>query len=75
MGGSRAGKLAEAIGEAQKALAARDRVWFKTNFRPPEAWRLWRGYCPAARIALVDIETTGLTPGYDQITVIGLVDR
>ena len=26
------------------------------------------------RIALVDIETTGLTPGYDQITVIGLAD-
>jgi uncharacterized protein YprB with RNaseH-like and TPR domain len=75
VGGSRASKVAEAIGEAQKALAARDRGWFKGNFNPHEAWRLWRGYCPAERIALVDIETTGLTPGYDQITVIGLVDR
>ena len=27
-----------------------------------------------AQVALVDIETTGLTPGYDQITVIGLAD-
>ena len=26
------------------------------------------------QVALVDIETTGLTPGYDQITVIGLAD-
>lgn len=75
VGGSRASKLAEAVGEAQKALAGRDRNWFKSSFTPHEAWRLWRGYCASERIALVDIETTGLTPGYDQITVIGLVDR
>ncbi len=75
VGGSRAGKVAEAIVEAQRALAARDRAWFRTGFNAHEAWRLWRGYCAPERIALVDIETTGLTPGYDQITVIGLVDR
>lgn len=75
VGGSRAGKVAEAIAEAQRALAARDRAWFRAAFGVHDAWRLWKGYCPPERVALVDIETTGLTPGYDQITVIGLVDR
>lgn len=75
LGGGRAGRLAEALGEAQKALDGRDRLWFRSAFATATAWRLWRGYCPSERIALVDIETTGLTPGYDQITVIGLVDR
>lgn len=75
VGGSRAGRVAEALAEAQKALAGRDRAWFRAHFGQHEAWRLWRGYCAPERIALVDIETTGLTPGYDQITVIGLVDR
>jgi uncharacterized protein YprB with RNaseH-like and TPR domain len=75
LGGSRAGKLAEHLAEAQKALAARDRGWFRSHFTPQDAWRLWRGYAAPERIALVDIETTGLTPGYDQITVIGLADR
>ncbi len=75
VGNARAGKVAESITEAQKALDGRDRAWFKQAFGTHDAWRLWQGYCPPARIALVDIETTGLTPGYDQITVIGLVDR
>lgn len=75
VGGSRAGRLAEALAEAQKALAGKDKQWFRNSFNPHESYRLWRGYCAPERIALVDIETTGLTPGYDQITVIGLVDR
>ncbi|MBN8525967.1 MAG: ribonuclease H-like domain-containing protein [Planctomycetes bacterium] len=75
VGGSRAGRLAEALAEAQKALAGKDKQWFRSSFNPHESYRLWRGYCAPERIALVDIETTGLTPGYDQITVIGLVDR
>ncbi len=74
VGGSRAGRLSEALLEAQKALSGHDRGWFRTTFGVHESWRLWRGYCAPERIALVDIETTGLTPGYDQITVIGLVD-
>jgi hypothetical protein len=75
VGGGRASKLAEMLTEAEKARTQRDRTWFRQHFLPPEAWRLWRGYCAEPRIALVDIETTGLTPGYDQITVIGLADR
>lgn len=73
IGQARARRLAEWIGEAERALARRDRAWFKTAFAEAP-WRLWRDYCPPARIALLDIETNGLTPGFDQITVIGLVD-
>lgn len=77
LGASRSGKLIEHLVEAQAALARRDRTWFRANFPAnADAWRLWKGYAAVhERIALVDIETTGLTPGYDQITVIGLADR
>jgi uncharacterized protein YprB with RNaseH-like and TPR domain len=74
LGPARAGKLQEAIGEAQKALAAGDHAWFRLNVPERELWRLWEGYCAPNEVALVDIETTGLTPGYDQVTVIGLAD-
>ncbi len=74
MGPSRAQKLIEAVMMAQQALERKDAAWFKTNWPDRELWRLWQGYSELTRIALVDIETTGLTPGYDQITVIGLAD-
>jgi len=73
-GVSRAGKLIELINAAEAARTAGDAAWFKTNWPLEEAWRLWNGYTTREQIALVDIETTGLTPGYDQITVIGLAD-
>jgi uncharacterized protein YprB with RNaseH-like and TPR domain len=74
MGPSRAQKLIEAVNQAQQALDRKDSAWFKANWPDRELWRLWQGYSDLSRIALVDIETTGLTPGYDQITVIGLAD-
>lgn len=74
VGQSRAQKLVEAVGEAEQALAKGDHAWFKANWPDRELWRLWKGMADLAKIALVDIETTGLTPGYDQITVIGLAD-
>ena len=74
LGASRGQKLVEAVAEAQQALERRDHAWFKANWPERELWRLWSGLCEGPRIALVDIETTGLTPGYDQITVIGLAD-
>jgi hypothetical protein len=74
MGQGRAMKLVEAVGEAEQALARCDHAWFKANWPEKELWRLWKGLCDPAKIALVDIETTGLTAGYDQITVIGLAD-
>lgn len=74
LGPSRARNFGESLAEAQRAVDARDRAWFRSAFGIHHAWRLWRGWAASARIALLDIETTGLTPGYDQITVIGLAD-
>lgn len=74
VGSARAQKLLEAIAQAERAQEAGDAAWFKASWPEKELWRLWDGYADPARIALVDIETTGLTPGYDQITVIGLAD-
>ncbi len=75
LGANRSQKLAESIREGERARAAGEGAWFKAAF-PTErdAWRLWQGFCEPEQIALVDIETTGLTPGFDQITVIGLAD-
>lgn len=74
LGNSRAQKLLEAVNEADQARTRGDAAWFKANWPERESWRLWRGFCAPQQAALVDIETTGLTPGYDQITVIGLAD-
>jgi uncharacterized protein YprB with RNaseH-like and TPR domain len=74
IGNSRAGKLVEMIGEAERAQAAGDLAWYLANWPEREVWRLWSGFATDEQMALVDIETTGLTPGYDQITVIGLSD-
>jgi len=74
LGNARAQKLLEAVNEADQARLRSDAAWFKANWPERESWRLWRGYCEPHQAALVDIETTGLTPGYDQITVIGLAD-
>ncbi len=74
IGVSKAQKLVEAVGEAQQARDKGDLAWFRTNWPVRESWRLWEGFCAPEQVALVDIETTGLTPGYDQITVIGLAD-
>lgn len=70
----RAKKLVAAVNDAQTALDAGDRKWFHDHWPERETWRLWQGFCAPEQIALVDIETTGRTPGYDQITVIGLSD-
>lgn len=74
LGNSRAQKLVESVNDAQRARDAHDLAWFRANWPERELWRLLDGFCEPAQIALVDIETTGLTPGYDQITVIGLAD-
>ncbi len=74
IGETRSKKLLGAIGEAQAALDAGDLNWFRVHWPEKELWRLWRGFCTPKQRALVDIETTGRTPGFDQITVIGLSD-
>lgn len=74
IGETRAQKLVAQVNEAQEALERGDAGWFALRWPEKESWRLWHGFCQPHEIALVDIETTGRTPGYDQITVIGLSD-
>ena len=74
IGDARSKKLVAAVNEAATALEAKDFSWFKNNWPVKESWRLWHGLCEQEQLALCDIETTGRTPGYDQITVIGLSD-
>ncbi|MHC5068164.1 MAG: ribonuclease H-like domain-containing protein [Planctomycetota bacterium] len=74
IGKARTQKLLTAVNEAQAALDAGDGSWFANHWPSKESWRLWRGLCSPEQVALLDIETTGRTPGYDQITVIGLSD-
>ena len=74
LGQSRAGKLGESLAEAEAAVAKGDAAWLKAAWPLKETWRLWEGWIKPEQIAFVDIETTGLTPGLDQITVIGLAD-
>jgi len=74
IGATRSQRLVEAVHAAQQALERKDHAWFRAHWPEREMWRLWQGLGSAQEIALVDIETTGLTPGYDQITVIGLAD-
>ena len=74
VGEARSRKLLEAVNIAQEALDKQDATWFRQHWPVKESWRLWKGYCQPDQVALVDIETTGRTPGYDKITVIGLSD-
>lgn len=74
IGEARSRKLVESVNQAQEALEQEDHGWFRQHWPVRESWRLWKGYCRHDQIALMDIETTGRTPGYDKITVIGLSD-
>ncbi len=74
IGRARTAKLLAAVTEAEAALERGDGAWMREHWPEKETWRLWDGWCSREQVALVDIETTGRTPGYDQITVIGLAD-
>lgn len=55
-----------------RALANNDARYFQENLPAAECWRLYRNF--RDKVAFVDIETTGLFPGADSITVIGVFD-
>ena len=54
------------------ALAARDVKHFEARLNSADAWRFYADFRDS--VAFVDIETTGLHPGANAITVIGLFD-
>jgi uncharacterized protein YprB with RNaseH-like and TPR domain len=73
LGTLRANKLLETLAQARTARDKGDAAWFHAHWPKEHLWRLWRGWCEPAQCGLLDIETTGLTAGFDQVTVIGLV--
>ncbi len=75
LGGQRAARLLDHLAAAEAARGRGDGAWFAAHWPAEHAWRLWRGWCDddPAQIGLLDIETTGLTAGIDQVTVAGLV--
>lgn len=63
-------RLAEHLQESVKAIATGYARHFEVRLPPGELWRLYSEF--KEKIAFLDIETTGLYPGYNVITLIGL---
>ena len=63
-------KIEKGLFASKQALANIDLPYFKNLLKPKEHWRL----CNMGKIAYVDIETTGLSRGGDEITLIGIYD-
>lgn len=53
-------------------LEAKDHSFFARSLPSSEHWRAYRHF--SDKVACVDIETTGLAPGHDSITVVGIYD-
>ncbi|WP_321420416.1 ribonuclease H-like domain-containing protein [uncultured Methanomethylovorans sp.] len=53
-------------------LEAKDHEFFSRSLPSSEHWRAYRHF--SDKVACVDIETTGLAPGHDSITVVGIYD-
>jgi len=53
-------------------LEAKDHSFFASSLPSSEHWRAYRHF--PDKVACVDIETTGLAPGHDSITVVGIYD-
>lgn len=64
--------LAEHLHESVKELDAGHAYHFEMRLPSSELWRLYPEF--GERVAFLDIETTGLYPGIDVITLIGLFD-
>jgi hypothetical protein len=63
-------RLAPIVEESHWALRRRDVGFFTSRLKSSEQWRVYRDFSQQA--AFVDIETTGLSSDFDQITVVGL---
>jgi uncharacterized protein YprB with RNaseH-like and TPR domain len=63
-------RLAPLIEASLSAIRLRDVGFFGTRLKSSEQWRMYSEF--SAQAAFIDIETTGLSPDFDQITVVGL---
>ena len=64
--------LAHYIPQSEEALSKKDFTFFGRLFKSGESWRCYpelRNEC-----VFLDIETTGLSPYFDEVTVIGMFD-
>jgi len=60
------------IRESVECLENRDFEFFAKSLPSSEHWRAFRAF--SDKVAYVDIETTGLSPGSSSITVVGIYD-
>jgi uncharacterized protein YprB with RNaseH-like and TPR domain/predicted nuclease with RNAse H fold len=58
--------------QSERALAERDASFFARLARLGESWRLFEAF--SDRCVYLDIETTGLSPVFNTVTVVGLYD-
>lgn len=70
--GGRMDRIARIVEESQQALRIGAIEFFDERLPRGELWRLHTQF--GARAAYFDIETTGLSPGLDVVTVVGLYD-
>ena len=68
----RQGEVLRRLEVSARALAEKDARHFEDSLPSAESWRLYGDF--REKTAFVDIETTGLYPGADAITVIGVFD-
>jgi len=60
------------IDESMQRLSARDTRFFAESLPKSDHWRAYSDF--KDKIAFVDIETTGLSPNYSRMTVVGIYD-
>ena len=65
-------RIRQFIHESEIQYKARNILFFAENLPKSEGWRLYPDF--QDELAFVDVETTGLSIVYDEITVIGLYD-
>jgi len=66
------GRLEKYIPESVEAMRKKDAGFFARLSKLGEAWRLFPEF--AERCVFLDIETTGLSPVFDTVTMVGLFD-
>lgn len=68
--GSRMDSLTSTLADSREALKRKDVAFFSRRLPNSEHWRLYEEF--AGLTAFVDIETTGLSQDYDDITVVAM---
>jgi hypothetical protein len=58
--------------EARRCLIEGRSSYFREKLKPRDAWRLYQEFRDSA--CFLDIETTGLSPGESEVTVVGVSD-